>query len=392
MAGLTSSPGSRRRTIVFVGLANETFRKFHRRWVEKLIARGHSVTWIAEDWGDQAVLREAGIPSIAIPVARDLDPVKMVQYWRTLRRHLMVLKPDVLVSEGTLPGLLARLPSPLIPRMANVHVLHSFPWHDQSNLVSKAAGIIAELLAQKRTSATLMISKEDFEEGLRIGILDQERARYLPVGINPDYYGGEPSAVEIETARAALGLGAGERAMLFVGRIVQYKGPFDALKAFEMVAARHQDLVLVLVGHPDRRPNALRDAKRLEALMRASQFKDRIRHVPFVADLRAVYATAAVFVMPSLYEGLGLVYLEAGSQGVPCIGYNVRGVREAIFPEHNGLLVPAGDVNGIAQAVERILGDPSLHARLSKNGRRQWMKFSNETFANGMVETIERVE
>lgn len=78
---------------------------------------------------------------------------------------------------------------------------------------------------------------------------------------------------------------------------------------------------------------------------------------------------AHVFVLASRYEAFGVAYLEAMNCGVPTIGTDAGGVPEIIIDGERGFLVPPGDPEALAQALERLGSDPDLAERLSRAGR-----------------------
>jgi glycosyltransferase involved in cell wall biosynthesis len=92
--------------------------------------------------------------------------------------------------------------------------------------------------------------------------------------------------------------------------------------------------------------------------------------------LQREYARAAVVIMPSRFEGLGMVALEAQSAGTPVVGYDVDGLRDAV--RGGGVLVPSGDVVALRVAVVDLLGDPArrreagVQARDAMRAEQSW--------------------
>jgi len=78
-----------------------------------------------------------------------------------------------------------------------------------------------------------------------------------------------------------------------------------------------------------------------------------------------------VFVLSSLREGLPLAVLEAMAAGVPVIATDVGGVKEVVTDGEDGLLVPVGDSQALAEAIARVLGDQDLRERLIANAKRK---------------------
>jgi len=87
-------------------------------------------------------------------------------------------------------------------------------------------------------------------------------------------------------------------------------------------------------------------------------------------DVPALLAASDVFVMCSLWEGLGLVFLESMATGIPVLATRVSAVPEVVVEGETGLLVPPADVDALANGMLRLAGDPALRARLGGNGPR----------------------
>ena len=86
--------------------------------------------------------------------------------------------------------------------------------------------------------------------------------------------------------------------------------------------------------------------------------------------MAAVFAGATIVVLPTYGEGLPKVLLEAASVGRPVVATDVRGCREVVRNDVNGLLVPARDSTALAAAIARLLASPQLRSRLGQAGRR----------------------
>ena len=84
---------------------------------------------------------------------------------------------------------------------------------------------------------------------------------------------------------------------------------------------------------------------------------------------RDFFAGIDVFVLPSISDSFGLVFLEAWANGVPVIGYRAGGVGDVIRHEQDGLLVPCGDLSMLAEAIRRLANDPELRASWGNTGR-----------------------
>src|SRR6185295_4812470 len=85
-------------------------------------------------------------------------------------------------------------------------------------------------------------------------------------------------------------------------------------------------------------------------------------------DVPAILAACEGFVMSSLWEGLGLVFLEAMAARLPVVATRVSAVPEVVEDERSGLLVPPSDVEALSRALVRLAREPALRARLGACG------------------------
>jgi glycosyltransferase involved in cell wall biosynthesis len=151
--------------------------------------------------------------------------------------------------------------------------------------------------------------------------------------------------------------------ILFLGRLEEAKGVFELLGAGARLADRFPDLRLVFGGEGD--AAALRQ--------RAAELGigGRIELLGWVGPQQRdeQLARASVFCLPSHAEGLPMSMLEAMAAGRAVVASNVGGIPETIVDGDNGLLAPPSDEAALAAALERVLGDETLRARLACNAR-----------------------
>jgi glycosyltransferase involved in cell wall biosynthesis len=162
----------------------------------------------------------------------------------------------------------------------------------------------------------------------------------------------------------ASGLGSDEPGLparplvLAVGRHVAQKGFDLLLQAWAMVAKTLPDATLRVIGEGPLRGQHVALAARLGIT----------RQVEWVAPTQYIvdhYRDAALFVLPSRYEGMPLALLEAQALGVPAVAFDCpTGPAEILTPE-TGRLVPAGDVDGLARVMVELLQSPELRQRMA---------------------------
>ena len=146
--------------------------------------------------------------------------------------------------------------------------------------------------------------------------------------------------------------------VLFVGRLVEIKGVCYLIEAMKNV-----DAILVIVGDGPLKTILEEQAQPIKnkVLFYGSKSHE---------ELKTIYASADVFVMPSIVdssgasEGLGLVALEAMASGIPVIASNTGGIVDIIQDEVNGILVEEKNVTALEKSIKRILEDFALKNKI----------------------------
>ena len=154
--------------------------------------------------------------------------------------------------------------------------------------------------------------------------------------------------------------------VLFVGRLAAVKGVPFLLEAFARLRPRHPEARLTLVGDgPDRAALEARAAdEELAGVVHFTGYLDQ-------DAVAAVLAEADMLVLPSFAEGLPVVLMEALASTIPVIASQVAGVAELVRDGESGFLVPPGDVDSLADRLDRLLADPGLGRRMGAAGRAQ---------------------
>ncbi len=149
-----------------------------------------------------------------------------------------------------------------------------------------------------------------------------------------------------------------------VGRLADQKGLHVLLDAAPRLLAEDPGTRLLIVGDGPLRPSLERQARRLGV-------EHAVAFAGHQADVVPAYSAMDVFVLPSRYEGFGIVFLEAMAIGVPAVGTRVVGSEDAVADGVTGLLVPYGDAPALAAAVIRLLSDCGLRERVRGEAARK---------------------
>lgn len=269
-------------------------------------------------------------------------------------------RPDVVHLHSSKAGLAGRLAvRGLMPTVFQPHAW-SFSAVDG---FTRALSLRWERFAQRWTHATLCVGEDERSRGLTAGVLREgssaRSGRVVRNSIDPTRW----SVLDRSTARADLGLPIDDPLVVCVGRLCRQKGQDVLLSAWpEVTRALSHDQswsgppCLVLVGDgPDRSGLELATSP-------------GVRFVG-AGDPQAWYAAADVVVVPSRWEGMAMVPLEAQASARLVVATDVDGMRESLQPDH--IIVEAEQSGPLAAALIQTLSDlPATH--VSGEAARQW--------------------
>ncbi|MGD0995600.1 MAG: glycosyltransferase family 4 protein [Candidatus Bathyarchaeia archaeon] len=172
------------------------------------------------------------------------------------------------------------------------------------------------------------------------------------------------------------------------GRLVQDKDFDTIIKATKLITQKERSLKLIIAGNGPEMP-------RLKKLVNTLGLESYVLFTGWVcqSELMRLYAGSDIVLLPAVpSEAFGRGSIEAMSFGKPVVASNVGGISEAVFDGVNGFLVPAGDVDALAEAVLRLVKDRCLRERMGQAGREILGKrFSSEEIVRKTIKLYEEV-
>jgi glycosyltransferase involved in cell wall biosynthesis len=274
-------------------------------------------------------------------------------YWLQLVRLYLTERPDVVHHVAMKPVLYGTLAAALIrhPGVVNALAGMGYLFTGRSlgvRLVRNVVMRLFRLLFSRKKVRVVFQNREDRELFTQGVPSRQQQVRLIRgAGVrveafHPARHGQNPAPV-----------------VMLVSRMLIDKGVREFGSAARMLKERRIAGRFVLVGGVDyENPNSLSENEL------TSMVKDGdLEWLGHRSDIATLYAHADVAVLPSYREGLPKSLLEAAATGLPIVATDTTGCREVVEPEVNGVLVPVGDSVALAQALERLLRDPSLRQR-----------------------------
>jgi glycosyltransferase involved in cell wall biosynthesis len=294
-----------------------------------------------------------GIPVERIVIHHDLDP----GLWRRLAARLRAAQAD-LVHTHLLHADLYGIPA---ARRARIPYVVSSRHNDDRFRYRLPVRLINRWL-WRQTDAGIAISEAIRQFSIQVEGAPASRVHTIHYGLDPASVIAPPDARQ--TLRTALNIPADAPVAGSVCRLTGQKGLIDAIHAFARIAAALPDAHYVIAGDGPLRFE-------LEAEVRALGLVERVHFLGWRDDAHAVLAALDVLLAPSLWEGFGLVLLEAMALQVPIIATRVSAIPEVVIDGETGWLVPPQDAVALAAALSDALTHPSATSERGTNGRRR---------------------
>jgi glycosyltransferase involved in cell wall biosynthesis len=313
---------------------------------------GHEPMFIAPAAGDFTERAAAeGFPVTVVRLGGALDPGSLLRLGRRLRAERVdILHTHTHFSLNVLGRLAGRLAGTRV--VAHMHIANVFRSGrgraPQIALDSATARLCAAIVAVSEATARSLLA-----QGYPAG-----RVRVVHNGV------AEPSAAP----RRPAGLPADAQLVLLVGRLAPVKGQAELIDALALL--RSTTAYVLLAGKDIERDGRYRAD--LERRAHEAGVGDRVRFLGYREDVASLVAAADLVVLPSHDEGLPLVVLEAMAAGRPVVATAVGGTPELVVDGETGVLVPAGDVGGLAAALDALLADPTRAEALGAAARRRY--------------------
>lgn len=286
-----------------------------------------------------------------------LDPIHLVSAVRQVRKLYRTLDPALAHHVALAPTVVGSLAAtglglPCLNALAGLGF--AFTSTDMKARAMRLAlsHLLRRLLTRRR--ATVLVQNPDDRMAVQALGVPEARIALIPgSGVDTEKLTPLPEPAPPVTAA-------------FVGRLLHDKGVATLIAAHDILRRRGLDIRLAIAGEPD----PANPASIPGALLDQWRTRPGVSFLGQVDDIRTVWTTAHIAVLPSRREGLPLTLLEAAACGRPLVAADVPGCREIARPGVNGLLVPADAPEPLADAIATLAADESLRRLLGAAGRR----------------------
>ena len=256
-----------------------------------------------------------------------------------------------------------------VPCVLSVHnafpTEHLLPWHER--LTKESFASVRGLYAVSQSALDHFVSTYGryIKDNTVVEIIPNfvDVSRFVP-----------STAIRLKT-RLELSIPDDAKVIGSVGRIDVQKQPLQVLQVFDRLWANRQDIYLVFCGQGPLE-------QKIQAEVALKPWADRVRFLGFRSDVERVFPALDVHVLLSKQEGFGISTIEAMACGVPVVATDVPGSRDILTGSEAGRLVPYGDIDAVARAVNTFFDAPNIWFSAGQVSRRLAVEeYSKENWA-----------
>ncbi len=306
---------------------------------------------------------------------REVSVINDIRAFLFLYNLIKKEKFTIIHTHSSKAGFLGRIAAMLNKSPLVIHTIHGFAFHDFMSSFKKNIYIYLEKLSAKWTHGLVTVSNLNKKKVVDLGIAPIEKLKNIYSGIDLSLFINEKN----DQFRKELNLDSSHLLLGSVGRLSHQKDPITMIEAFFIVIKRFPNAHLALVGDGELRNEILIKIDQLQ--LNGKVHLTGNRNNPW-----KIYYSLDLFIMSSIYEGLGRSITEALSCGVPVVCTSVEGVPEIVRDNETGILVPPKNSSALANGIIKSLNDMDNARKMAEEGR----KFVNENFdVKKMVDDID---
>lgn len=301
-----------------------------------------------------------------MPIHRSISPLADMAAVYRLTRLFIRERFDIVHTHTPKAAFLGLWAATLAGVSVRINTVHGFYYLAEPPGARRQMFKSLEGQACRLATHVFSQSREDVDLARRENLVSPTRIEWLGNGIDLRRF--DPTGVSAEQraqVRAELGVPSSAFVIGTVARMVREKGMLELFEAFAAMRQAAPDAYLVHIGFVDRSRGQEVTPEH------ASQFgiAQNCRFLGQRSDIPRLLSAMDIYCLASYREGYPRSVMEANAMGLPAIVTNIRGCREAVLNEVNGLLVPAKQSRPLAEAMLRLYDDDDLRHRLSQGAR-----------------------
>jgi len=286
------------------------------------------------------------------------DFLALLEMARLIRReHYTIVH-----THNSKAGILGRLAAKICGVPIVIHTIHSCEFHyEGTGLLARRLFIFLEALAARLTTHFIAISRHLKNEFIKYRVAPEERISVIYSGIEIEKFKSPIHFVDTAKKRGQLGLKEDDFVVGVIARLEKGKGHETLMEAAKIILQEHSLVKFLIVGDGTLRAP-------LEALAKCLGIDRHLVFTGFRYDVAEILKAVDLVCVPSFYEGMGRIVLEAQASGKAVVATRAGGIPEIVEEGKTAILIEPKNPYALAQAVLKLAKDSCLREEIGKAG------------------------
>lgn len=364
-----SEIGVQRRHLVYVITEDWFFASHFKDRALAAISSGYQVTVITRSRESSKQLQGSGLSFINIEFARrGLNPIKEIHTILQLKKTFRQLRPHIVHNIALKPVVLGSIAARLasVRNVVNAPVGMGYVFtsdETQARLLRPFVIRLIRYVLNTPNTRVVIENNDDLNNLIEGNFAEREKILLIKGAgvdlINFSHVQEPPSPLKV----------------IMISRMLRDKGVEEFAQAASLLTKKFSDVQFILVGDTDSGNPTSMSHKQLNELNQSIY----IKWLGNRTDIATLLSGSHIVCLPSYREGLPKSLIEAAAAGRPIVTTDVPGCREVVTDGVNGFLVPPRNSELLANAIEKLIVDPSLRVKMGANNRQKAeLEFANE--------------
>lgn len=348
-----------RRKILFVATVESHLLNFHIPFMKLLQEKGYEVHVATKVGNRQQEFDEIGVIKHNVDFSRSPYSPKVFKSLQQMEKLLKEIRFSLVHVHTPVAAFVTRLACQRTNTHPVLYTAHGFHFYKGAPLKNWLLYYNMEKLAAHWTDGLITINEEDYKAAQKFKLRKNGKMFFVP-GVGVDVVSLEQRIASIDRSekRKELGLSADAAVIITVGELNANKNHIQVLEALSKL--NKTNFHYLIVGNGE-------DEQKLQKAVNELLLRDKVSFLGFRRDVPELLTASDVFILTSRREGLPKAVMEAMAVGLPIIATDVRGNRDLVKSGENGYLVPLGNAEQTAIAIERLIDSEDL--RRSMGGK-----------------------
>lgn len=339
---------------------------------------------VSQDYKNQLNRFEAYASKIImVPMVREVKFKDDIKSILNTRKALKQIKPDIVYLHSSKAGAIGRIALAFNFKTPILYNAHGWYFNAQISNKKKSLFVLVEKILAIKTNKIINISKSEYESALKYKIAPEKKMCIIENGI--DFTKFQNNDKYRDETRKQYCIKEDEIVIGVVGRLTEQKDPMTVLKAFELINKENKNTRLMYVGSGELEQEVKQYAKEHNIL-------DKIIVTGWIYTVEQYIPAFDIAVLPSKWEGFGLVLIEYMACDKPIIATKIGGILNIIKNEESGYLVDVGDYKNISNRINFIIKNNQEMKKIIENNQNNREKYNIKCTIEKHIKMIEGIK